>query len=153
MSKSKLRCMCFMIIFILNVPVLFAQLNEQIDLLMEQEKASFGRAVYLVLVASEFCDESVTLAGALEILKGKDWGIPPKEAEDTLTLGEYSYLLMRAFNIQGGIMYKILPGPRYAVRELAYLKLILENPEPGRIVSGEEVMSLLTRVLSWKEGE
>jgi hypothetical protein len=31
--------------------------------------------------------------------------------------------------------------------------LIPENPEPGRLMSGEEVMTMLTRVLSFMEEE
>lgn len=152
MSKSKITCLLIILIFS-GVPVLYAQLNKQIDILLEQEKASFGRAVYLVLVATENCDEDVTLTGALETLQRKDWKIRLKGVGDKITLGEYSFLLMKAFNIQGGIMYRIIPGPRYAVRELVYHKLILEKPEPGRTMSGGEVMSMLTRVLNWKEGE
>lgn len=152
MSKSKITFICSILI-LLSIPVLYAQFNQQIDLLIEQENASYGRAVYLVLVASEYCDETVSLAQALEALQGKDWKIIPKGIDDTITLGEYSYLLMRAFNIPGGIMYMIFPGPRYAVRELVYHKLILENPESGRLLNGEEVMIMLTRVMSWKEGE
>jgi hypothetical protein len=144
--------MCYILIA-LSIPVLYAQRNEQIDLLMEQENATFGSAVYMVLVAAEYCTETVSLADALKTLEGKDWDFGPKMVDDAITLGEYSYLLMKAFNIPGGIMFNIIPGPRYAVRELVYLKLILEDPEPGRLLSGEEVMTMLTRVLDWKEGE
>ena len=152
MSKSKALCICFILI-VLSIAFLHAQIEEQIDLLLEEESAGFGKAVYLVLVASEHCDETESLSGALGVLQKKNWDISLKGEGDAITLGEYSYLLMRAFNIKGGIMYMIFPGPRYAVRELVYHNLILENPNPDRQVSGEEVMTILTRVLNWKEGK
>ena len=151
MLKSKVLCICFILIM-LNIPFLYCQLEDQIDLLLEEEHASFGKAVYLVLVASDICGETATLDSALGVLKGKNWGITVKEAENPITLGEYSHLLMKAFNIPGGLLYMLIPGPRYAVRELAYHKLILEDPYPERPVSGNEVMTILTRLIDWKEG-
>jgi hypothetical protein len=136
-----------------SISITYAQIEEQIDSLLKEENASFDKTAYIVLVASEYCEETQSPADALEILKSKNWNISTKGGGETISLGEYSYLLMKAFNIPGGIMYMLLPGPRYATRELAYLKLITEKPDPTRPVSGEEVMTILTRVLNRKEAE
>jgi len=152
MSKSKILCFTFVFILI-NMPILFAQFDEHIDVILKQENISFGQAVYIVLVASEQCDENAGVAGALEKLRSNGWKIRIKGENDAITLGEYSYLLMKAFNIPGGLMYMMFPGPRYAVRELEYKQLLVENPSQGRTLSGEEAMTLLARVVSWKEEE
>jgi hypothetical protein len=62
-------------------------------------------------------------------------------------LGEYAYILMKAFHMQGGIMYSIFPGPRYASRELAFLEMIPGSASSGRTLSGEEVIRILGNVL------
>ena len=80
------------------------------------------------------------------------WGIEPPEGRDSLTLGEFSHLVMRAFGIPGGIMYTFVPGPRYAARELGYREFILDKPWPDRSLSGEEALSILGEALAWKEG-
>ncbi|MBN2444584.1 MAG: hypothetical protein JXJ04_24695 [Spirochaetales bacterium] len=152
MSKNKLIIICF-ILFMVSISITYAQLEEQIDSLLGEENAGFDKTTYVVLVASGECEETASLADALDTLKSKNWGITLKGSDDSISLGEYSYLLMKAFNIPGGIMYMLLPGPRYAVRELAYLKLLIENPDPARLMTGEEVMTILTRVLDWKEAE
>jgi hypothetical protein len=152
MPRSKWICMC-LCLFLLCMTMSYAQFEEQVDQLLEQETAHFGTTVYLVLVAAEHCEDTESVSRAMEILKDKKWEIPVKGEDEVITLGEYAFLLMKAFQIPGGIMYMVLPGPRYATRELAYLKLITQRPVPGRTVSGEEVMTILTRVMEWKEGE
>ena len=60
---------------------------------------------------------------------------------------------MKAFNLGGGLMYTLFPGPRYAYRELTFLNLLSSKGGPYREVSGLEVVNTLSRVLNWKEGE
>jgi hypothetical protein len=60
-------------------------------------------------------------------------------------------MLTRAFKIDGGIMYRVLPGPRYATRELAYLGIITGPAKPGLSLSGERALRILERVLNSKE--
>jgi hypothetical protein len=59
---------------------------------------------------------------------------------------------MQAFEIKGGVMYRIFPGPRYAGRELSYLGLIRGNGSPTRTFDGDEAIGILGRLLEWKEG-
>ena len=58
---------------------------------------------------------------------------------------------MDAFDLPGGIMYRLFPGPRYATREIAYQGFIRGSTLPGRPVSGREVINILRRVMEWKE--
>ena len=131
--------------------ILHSQSNTVIDELLDTEKADWGQTTYMVLTAAELLDENTNMAEAIKALEKQQWGIDVKEPEDSITLGEYSYLLMKAFNITGGLMYKLFPGPRYAARELDYLDFIYDNKSPYRTLSGEEVLRILGRVLEWKE--
>jgi len=128
-----------------------AQSNEVLDALLEEDTTSFGQAAYLVLTASALIPDDTSPAEAAAQIAGQGWKVPTRAADGPLTLGEYSFLLMQAFELKGGIMYRIVPGPRYAGRELAYLKFIKGNTSPYRSFSGEEAIGILGRLLEWKE--
>ena len=130
---------------------LHSQSNTVIDELIEKENADWGQTTYLVLTAVELLDENEDIPGVMSALEAQQWNIDSKDAEEFITLGEYSYMLMKAFGLSGGLMYKIFPGPRYAARELDYLNFIDENKSPYRTLSGEEVLRILGRLLEWKE--
>jgi len=143
----------FLISFITAcLPVLLsAQSNTVIDQLLNEDKADWGKTSYMVLSAAEIISENAEIPEALTKLEKQQWKLPAKKSENSITLGEYSYMLMKAFDIPGGIMYKILPGPRYAARELDYLNFIDNNKSPYRTLSGEEVLRIMGRVMEWKE--
>jgi hypothetical protein len=70
-----------------------------------------------------------------------------------ITLGELACLIMKTQGMGGGILYTLFPGPRYAARELAYLRLVRGNTHPSRTVTGEEVMRILAAVLERTGGK
>lgn len=130
---------------------LHSQSNTIIDEMLDKEKAGFGRTSYMVFTAAGLMRDNVTLEESLKYLDKLKWNMKNKESGEYITLGEYSYMLMKSFNLDGGIMYQIFPGPRYASRELFYMELIDENRDPNRYISGEEVIRILGRLLEWKE--
>jgi len=130
---------------------IWGQSNELLDILLEEPTTSLEQAAYLVLTASGRIPDDSSPADAAASLGGQGWTVPERTADEPLTLGEYSYLLMQAFELKGGVMYRIIPGPRYAGRELAYLELIKGDTSPYRTFSGEEAIGILGRLLEWKE--
>ena len=51
-------------------------------------------------------------AAAFEWAMNNGW-LPKKAApDDPIKLGSLSFLVMKAFNIKGGLLYRIFPGPR-----------------------------------------
>ena len=149
MTKKLILLLAFVLLG--AVANISAQSNEVIDALLEEETTSFGQAAYLVLTASARISDDTTPAEAAAEMAGQGWTVPARTAEEPLTLGEYSFLLMQAFELKGGIMYRIIPGPRYAGRELAYLQFIKGNTSPYRTFSGEEAIGILGRLMEWKE--
>ena len=130
----------------------FAQSNELIDRLLEQPQASFGAAAYLVLAASGALDPDATEQQALESLSEKGWKLRAAQAEEPIRLGEFCFLIMEAFEEKGGLMYRLFPGPRYAVRELAYRELVHGKVHSRRLPSGQEVLQILAGYLDQKGG-
>ncbi|MCD6396835.1 MAG: hypothetical protein J7L71_04805 [Spirochaetaceae bacterium] len=130
---------------------LHSQSNAVIDKLLDTNQADWGKTSYLILTAAQLIDENADIAEAMTALDKQKWGINIKGQEEPVTLGEYSYLLMKAFDMTGGLMYRIVPGPRYAARELDYMGFIDTDKSPDRTLSGEEELRILGRFLEWKE--
>lgn len=131
--------------------VVFAQSNEFIDQVLAKKQLDTGSAVYLALAASGLADSSISADQALADLGQRGWNVKLSSSEAPVTLGQYSYLLMRAFNIGGGLLYRAVPGPRYAERELAYRGFITDKANPYRTLSGEEALRILGAVLASRE--
>jgi hypothetical protein len=153
MKKGKFGfflCLCFLLTVFVNHP-LPAQSNQLIDELLQEEKATFGKSAYLCLSAANLIPERSGVTDALAYLEKAGWGMTVKKADEPILLGELAYLLMKSFNMSGGIMYSLAPGPRYACRELAYLEIITGRIHPDRIISGERALQIISNVVAWKE--
>lgn len=135
-----------------GVAVLDAQSNALVDELLAEQEASLGNAACLALSAAGLVPEDASGEQALALIQEKGWKLPAGPADAPIRLGQYAFLLMQVFEMKGGLMYGLFPGPRYAARELAYLRLIPDRPIPGRKISGSEAMHILGSLLEWKGG-
>lgn len=150
--NKKTVCFLFGVLFLISISGnLFAQSNDIVDQYLMEEKASFGKTVYLVMVLSNLIHEDATIDNAVNAVYEQNWKIDPKGSNDPVKLGELSLMLMKSLDINGGLMFGITNNTRYACRELSYLGLITGNKSPYRTLSGEEALSLISRVLEWKQ--
>ncbi|MFO7849359.1 MAG: hypothetical protein R6V67_05305 [Spirochaetia bacterium] len=138
-------------LFFIGLSTISAQSNEVVDRLLDQERVTYGYSAYMVLTSLGTISDDASVEEAAEALPAEEWNLTSRPAGDPITLGEYSHMLMRAFDINGGIMYTIFSGPRYAARELKYLQCIPGSSAPGRSIDGHEVVQILGRLLQWKE--
>lgn len=128
-----------------------AQSNAVLDEILGREALRAADGAYLVLAAAGKIDEQASPEEAFRLLNETGWILAADGAGAAIRLGDYAYLLMQAFALEGGIMYRLAPGPRYAARELFFLRLIPENGSPYRSLSGREAVLLLGRVLEIQE--
>ena len=153
--------------------IVWAQSNDIIDDILAEEEMTYGSAAYLLLLAIGELDEDADRVAAVTQFRQIDSGLaieggavvfqgasarfgqvgdvlnyPPVA---TLTLGEYALLIMQTFQISGGFMYSIAPSPRYAARELVFLRAIQGQSFPRMAVSGERGMRILGRILALQE--
>lgn len=134
----------------MGVSLLRAQSNEVLDAVLAETSLSYGDAAYLVGTASGHLPESTAPTDAGAALEQAGLGIPGLASTAPVTLGDLSYMLMRAFGMHGGIMYAVLPGPRYATRELAYRGVITGPAMPGMSLSGERALRIIEQVIHLK---
>ena len=130
----------------------FGQSNQLMDDLLTAEKAQWGTSVYLVLMSAGMISEDATLEESLRTVEEKGWGFSDVPGDAPVNLGAFSYLVMKVYGMEGGIMFTLFPGPRYAAREFSYRGFISGNQSPYRILDGFEVVNCLTRALQWMDG-
>lgn len=137
-----------LLLFLLLPVIVFSQAGStstaaELDTVLDKAELSYAEAARFVLDSEDGFNMAIS-SGAL-----------PRRAEPggAIKLGELSFLLMKTFGLKGGFMYKILPGPRYAYRELVSRSLIQGAADPAMKVSGERFLLILGNVLDTTEGK
>ncbi len=95
MKKRSVIYLVFGIQLIFSVTFLAAQSNELVDQLLEQEKASYGHSAYMILTAIGELPKDASPQEATSVLREKGWDLSARETDGSVSLGEYSYLIMR----------------------------------------------------------
>jgi hypothetical protein len=147
MGKNRLSVLLAGALVALVSGVAWSQSNDVIDSVLAEERATLAKAAYLVLTASGAVEESQSVEQAFAALQAKPWGFDKATPDSPVTFGAYAYMVMRAFEMRGGVMYTMFPGKRYAARELAYRQVLQGDTSPGRVLSGREATHILGKVL------
>jgi hypothetical protein len=134
---------------LLCAPDAAAQTAAELERILALPAVSYGDAAWAVLGAAGTALPENSPAGAYRFAADSGWLPKKAAAEESATLGGVSLLIMRAFNIRGGLMYALFPGPRSAYRELAYIRLIQGRAYSTMRVSGERLLRILGRALEY----
>jgi hypothetical protein len=119
------------------------------DELLDSRELSWAQACGFVLPAS---GEPETNAGAaFAAAQARGWLPRGAAADRPVRLGELSFLILQAFSFKKSLLCSLFPGPRYAYRQLERLGLIPGLRDPALKVSGERLLQILGRVLSYRE--
>lgn len=151
MQKTKVFVILAAVIFLITAGSVSAQSNQVLDNLLLAQEANFGEAVYMIAVGSGIADEDMSVADAVQLVSENRWNKAGKGAGDKITLGEASFIIMKALKIRGGLMYMLFPSPRYAVRELDYLEFLNVEPHPRNKITGKDFLDILNKAIAYKE--
>ena len=151
----KLQWRAAPVLFLLLLfPVLAqAQNAAELDALLETPALSVAGAARFVLGSVDLLPKGLSgpaaQKAAYDMALSKGWitGGP----NDAITLENAAFLIMSAFDVKGGLMYSLVPGPRYAYREMLYRKLIQGRADPGMSVSGERLLRIIDKTASYAE--
>jgi len=150
----KAGTLLFMFIGLLSLGIKsYAQSNEVIDQFLETEIASYDLSVYLVLAGAKLIPEDLPPQVALESLKQRNWGYSPEKSTNPLTVGDFSFMIMKSFNISGGIMFSLFPSPWYATREFNFRRFLVNPKKAGETMTSFEVVQALNNVIEWQENQ
>jgi len=142
----------FLLILGLAMTTLQAQTAKEMDALLAGDTVSYARAARYVLPAAGVLPAAVSEADAFKAALEKGWLPENSDPAAPIRLDETAGLVMRAFSLEGGLMYSLFPGPRYAYRELAYRNYIQGRRDPAQPVSGGRLVLILGRILDAKGG-
>jgi hypothetical protein len=135
---------------LLAAPNAAAQTAAELERVLSLPAVNYGDAAWIVLGAAglpALAEDST--GGAYRFAADNKW-LPQKTAAETpVTLEGLSLLIMKAFDMGGGLMYTLFPGPRYAYRELVYRKIIQGRSYSALTVSGERLLRILSRALDY----
>jgi outer membrane protein OmpA-like peptidoglycan-associated protein len=130
-------------------PSAAAQTAAELERVLAFPAVSYDDAAWFVLGAAGTALAEDSAGGAYRFAAECGWLPQKATAEEPVTLGSVSFLIMQAFNIKGGLMYTLFPGPRYAYRELVYRKIITGRAYSSMPVSGERFFRMLNRALEY----
>ena len=151
-----MKLKCLLACLLLAIPAFLpAQTAQAIEELLDTKAISNQQAAWLVLEAANISGPAGVSGQAAAFRYAADRGWLPAnvQGEGRVRLDQVCLLLMRAFDIKGGIFYSLFGSPHYAYRELTYLNVIQGRAEPGMAVSGELLLFMIGRVLSQFELE
>ena len=135
---------CYLLTAVCSLPPVHAQTAAEVESLLEQSFITCEQAAYFTLsTAMENPPQrNVSFAYAQE------QGWLPAKAEETsrIRAGELSLLVMKAFDLKGGLMYRITGSKRYAFRELKHKRIITGRVYPNQLVSGEQLFQILDEI-------
>jgi hypothetical protein len=128
-----------------------AQTAHEIESLLATQQLSYGQAARFVLEAAD----AAALPGpeaAFAFAEDRNWLPKNSLPTDTARVDGISLLIMRAFDLKGGLFFSVFKNAHYAYKEMVYRKLIQDRTDPNMPVSGEFLLFVVGRVLSLKEG-
>jgi len=138
--------------FIFLLPVcLSAQTAAELEILLQTKAVTNAQAAKFVLASAQDA-ANVSAENALQKAISNGWLKDGTKPDESITLGKLSYLMMKAFYMNGGMMYALLPGPRYAYRSMVSRNYIQGTSDPGMSVSGERFLLILGKVMSAQGG-
>jgi hypothetical protein len=107
--------------------------------LCDKPSLDLSEASWLALSSAGLIDPESSSDAALDRLRELGW-LARASRKDAkyfpTTVGEFSFIAMKAYGMRGGIGYALAPGPRYAFRELGYLGLIPSSVGQDQVLPG-----------------
>jgi len=151
LKKNNILFLAILLGALLSSP-LYAQTAAELEELLQIQTISYAQAARFVLEAADMTSASNT-AQAFAVAAERAWLPKKASAEKPITLAELSFLIMKAFDIKGSMMYAIKPCPRYAYRSMISRSFIQGASDPAMTVSGDRFLLILGNVLNAAGGE
>ena len=141
-----------LVLFLFLFPALaFAQTAAELDSLLKTDAVATNVATRFVMGAAGLAQPGLSGAeaetSAYKAALSKGW--VKKGPEEPISLKETAFLMMNVFGLKGGVMYSIFHSPRYAYREMIYLKLIPGRTYANSRLSGQKFLQVLGKILNY----
>ena len=148
-NSMKTLLLFSLLIFHFSFPI-FPQMAQRLEQILERPAVDYQEAVLLVLEATDRFGPDVTGNAELAFNYAMEQRWLPGNAamSTTVNFRGLSLLIMRAFEIRGGVLFSITRSQHHAYRELVYRSIIQGRTDPQMAVSGEYLLFTLNRVFT-----
>jgi hypothetical protein len=148
-----LGIICFLTPAFLSAQTASSGTAAELETLLETPVVNCTQAAKFVLGAAGNVTSTESVSNdAYQSAVSNGW-LKNTEPDTHITLDKLSFLIMKAFEIKGGLMYTLFPSPRYAYRLMASRNFLQGIIDPSMTVSGDEFLIIMGRVLSAEGGE
>jgi hypothetical protein len=121
----------------------------EIETLLNTKAVSYGQAARFVLEAAGTLITDSPEEAFYHAVRQR-WLPANSRADDNARLDAVSLLLMRSFEMKGGIFYSLTKNSHYAYMELVYNDVILGRHDPAMPVSGAKLLFYVSRILAMR---
>lgn len=138
-------------VFLLITALLSAQSADKVTEILSAKTVSLPQVAYFATVYLGLGADEISNDNALVVLE--DYiGFPSiKTSQEELSYEDFAYFCTRAWDIKGGVMYRITKAPRYALREFHALGFLLTNTDPTRAITGRDALTLMTKCAEYAD--
>ena len=141
------------LLFLLCIPFvqqLHAQTAARLEALLNEKAVTWEQASAFVLEAAD-AGAYTNPQDAFNVSYGYNWLPKDIQSGDTARLDGVALLLMRSFELKGGMFYSMTKSPHHAYRELVFKKVIRGTSDPRMNVSGQDLLLMIGRMLAMRE--
>ncbi|MFI5367677.1 MAG: hypothetical protein ACHQ1F_01560 [Spirochaetia bacterium] len=131
----------------LSAAHLHAQYGLVLHSAVSEDRLSVGASIRLLGVAAGSLRPEIGPEEARATLTRLGIRLPRDPDDSPITFGNFTFLLCQLFDVRGGVMYGMFPGPRSAFNELLARGLLPVNARPGSMISGSDAVLVLRRFL------
>ncbi|MCL2127197.1 MAG: hypothetical protein FWH38_02985 [Treponema sp.] len=153
MKNLRVKHMLFApLVFLLLLFPAHGQSPGDIERLLDEKELSCAQAAWFALAAAPgAAAETLDADGAFSAARERGWLPAKAEGRDPVTMGSLSLLIMKAFELKGGLMYRLTGNSRYAYREMRDRGFLGARAYPSQTVSGEQFLEILDYVAAGQE--
>ena len=140
------RLFIFMAVCMIAVQI-HAQVAGKITQIINTEQATYGQASYLAAVAAGMASDADSYERCFDVLKNENMIQGNPSLKDAITAKNFADMISKSWNVNNSIFYRITGHPRYAFKQLKAAGVIPSTYYPNRILSGQEMMNIMTLCL------
>ena len=145
MIKKRVLAIAVILLFLVHA-FIPAQTAVELESVLGSPVVSCARAAQFVAASSG--SGSAAQQAAFEQAMKLGWFPRGTTGDEPITLDKLSFLIMKAFDMKGGMMYSLFPGPRSAFRAMVSRSFIQAASDPAMKPNGETFLIILGAVLN-----
>jgi hypothetical protein len=147
MERDRMKNLAVFTVFMAVSGFLFAQNAAELDGILNAQEITCSQVARFILTAANALPGG---GDAFTAAMRNNWLPAGAAADKPISLGELSLLIMKSFGLKGGVLYTFFPNPRYACRELIYLRIVQGRTDPDERLDGQAFLRILSRVLTYE---